>query len=104
MLSKMTFSLVLVFAFALTLIATSVDAQTYVDLGTGAGREDIKGKFVVLTRAAPGVTTHGFITGDAAADPVVDGPTIGTLPTTVVDLNRFLQEGGTIEVLVKVGW
>ena len=33
MLSKMTFSLVLVFAFALTLIATSVDAQTYLDLG-----------------------------------------------------------------------
>ena len=106
MLSKMTFSLVLVFAFALTLVATSVDAQTYVDLGA---QTDIKGKFVVISKIAPsdGLTgTHGFPdTVDVATTAVVEGPAFIESPTTNMpeDLRTFLQDGGTIEVLVKVG-
>ena len=101
--NKLTFSLVFVCAFALAFAAIPAAAQDYLDVGVQAG---IKGKFAVITATAtPAAATNGFATpGDLNSDPVVAGLVrLGGIPAGVGDLHDFLRDGGTIEVLVKVG-
>ena len=99
--NKLTFSLVFVCAFALAFAAIPAAAQDYVNIGAQTG---VKGKFVIVANSTPTVATSGFAPDTDGTDPVT-GPTFSVEDTTNIpsDLYAFLRDGGTIEVLVKVG-
>ena len=96
--NKLTFSLVFVCAFALAFAAIPAAAQDYVNIGAQTG---VKGKFVIVANSAPDVATSGFAPDTDGTAPVT-GPTF-SVTGGPADLYAFLRDGGTIEVLVKVG-
>ncbi len=93
--NKLTFSLVLVCAFALAFAAIPVAAQTTVAVGAVA-----KDGFAVVARGTDAGVQVGIV--DGGTDPATNAVIIAA-GDTMPNLEEFLRFGGTIELQRRVG-
>ena len=88
--NKLTFSLVLVCAFALAFAAIPAAAQTAVNVGAVA-----KDGFAVVARSADGASA-GIV--DGGTDPAANAVIVADDNVDMPNLEEFLRFGGTIEL------